>query len=137
MYADSRTSGSMLPFPAPSLSSAALNAGLAKVIDSIITIASDETDALKNHRTFDIGTMNMRKARLLHDYNTAVRAMGPAQIEPAVRENLKRMRTVLGQNLLQFKAHAAALKEIVDIVMETAQEQQNDGTYSARKYHGV
>ncbi len=108
-------------------------AGLEKVIDSIITIASFESEALKNNQQFDIATMNMRKARLLLDFNSAMRATDKSQISARTRENLGRMRAVLARNLRHYQSHASAVREIVHMIMETAQAQQDDGTYSARK----
>lgn len=107
--------------------------GLEKVIDSIITIASFENDALKNNRKFDLATTNMRKARLLLDFNSAVRATDKSQISPPIHESLLRMRAVLARNLSQYQSHATAVQEVVHMIMETAQAQQDDGTYSARK----
>ena len=108
-------------------------AGLEKVIESIITIASFEADALKNNRQFDIATMNMRKARLLLDFNSAMRSADKSQINPRIQENLRNMRAVLARNLSQYQSHATAVREVVHMIMETAQSQQDDGTYSARK----
>ena len=107
--------------------------GLEKVIDSIITIASFESDALKNNRKFDLATINMRKARLLLDFNSAVRTTDKSQISPPIHESLLRMRAVLARNLSQYQSHATAVQEVVHMIMETAQAQQDDGTYSARK----
>jgi hypothetical protein len=107
--------------------------GLEKVIDSIIAIASFESDALKNNRKFDLATINMRKARLLLDFNSAARATDKSQISPPIHESLLRMRAVLARNLSQYQSHATAVQEVVNMIMETAQAQQDDGTYSARK----
>ncbi len=124
------------PFPVDQ-SAVALNGGLVRVIESIISILADETDALKNNRWFDMATMNMRKARLLHDYSSTVRTIDPRHVEPFVRDTLMRMRTVLEQNMNQCRAHSAAVREIVTIVMDAEREQQNDGTYTSRQYNGV
>ena len=122
---------------APGVSPDALISGFSKVIDSIIAIASEETAALKANRPFDIATMSMRKTRLLHDYNGAARSLDVALIDQSVREKMKLMHSVLEQNLHQFNAHASALREIVTLMMEAAQEQQNDGTYTTKTRYGI
>jgi uncharacterized protein with HEPN domain len=124
----------LLPFDQ---SAVALNGGLVRVIESIISILEDETDALKHNRWFDMATMNMRKARLLHDYSSTVRGIDPRHVEPLVRGKLVRMRTALEQNMNQCRAHSAAVREIVTIVMEAECERHNDGTYSFRRNNGV
>lgn len=108
-------------------------AGLEKVVESIVSLATFEAEALKTGRPFDIQTINMRKARLLLDFNGASKAVDPGVMQPHLVEQLRRMRAVLAQSLAQYQAHAAAVKELVQIVVETARAQQDDGTYNVRK----
>lgn len=104
---------------------------LEQVIDSITSIAAFETEALKQGRQFDIGTMNMRKVRLLLDLNSAMRTVDVNQANAHLKDNLRRMHLVLSQNLSQFHAHATAIREVVNMIIETALAQQDDGTYSS------
>ena len=108
-------------------------AGLEKVIESIISISTYEAEELKKNQTFDIATTNMRKARLLLDFNSAVKDVETINLPSRLIERLKFMQVTLRRSLRQYQFHASAIREVSNMIMEANQAQQGDGTYSARR----
>lgn len=117
---------------APQNRSEARMTGLKSVIDAIVQIANYETEEMKHNRPFDIATVNMRKARLLFDFNVASKDIQASDLTEDMILQLKNMQLALRRSVRQYQSHASAVREIADLIIHADQARTSDGTYGLR-----
>lgn len=93
-----------------------------------------ETASLRGDPDFDLRASNARKSRHLYELSRALKNADEAGLAAAHRDSLQRLRDKLSANEATIRAHMGAVSEIADLLQETIERAQADGTYSQREF---
>lgn len=94
------------------------------------TVAA-ETEALVANRTIDQDAVNRRKSQSLLELTRLTRGLDPQRVEPAVADQLARLRRTLQRNQEVVGLHLRAVEEISGVINDAIRYAESDGTYSA------
>lgn len=118
-----------VPVPEEAAMPAAVGAVLA-VIDRVEGLVEAETEALARHLPADMTDFGNRKRQGLLELNRALKAAAAAGPRAEIRDRLARFAARLERNRLALGSQLLAVREIADIIAQTLQEAESDGTYS-------
>lgn len=94
------------------------------------TVAA-ETEALVANRAIDQDAVNRRKSQSLLELTRLTRGLDPQRVEPAVADQLVRLRRTLQRNQDVVGLHLRAVEEISGVINDAIRYAESDGTYSA------
>lgn len=123
----------IVPSPAPATETG-MAISLGAIIARIEEAVETETAAIRIDVNFDIKASNTRKSRYLYELNRAVKGMEPGALDATHRDGLERLRAKLEANEAAILAHLNAVKEIADLLQDTIERAEADGTYSAGQF---
>lgn len=125
-------SGNMRPATVDA-GSAQKPASLTTIIGRIEEAVDAETAGLKV-RQFDVQASNARKSRYLYELNRAMKSLDRAELLAEHREGLLRLREKLARNEAAIRAHLSAVAEVANLLTNTIQRAEADGTYSEDEF---
>jgi hypothetical protein len=102
-------------------------------IERLENLLEKETAALKSFKPVDFEDFSLRKSHALLELSKAYRSPS-TQISQAVTARLNDLQVRLTENCLLLEQHLAAMREIVGIMVRSAEMAESDGTYSSRVY---
>jgi len=123
----------IVPSPAPATETG-MAVSLGAIIARLEEAVETETAAIRVDVNFDIKASNTRKSRYLYELNRAVKGVEPGALDASHRDGLERLRTKLEANEAAILAHLNAVKEIADLLQDTIERAEADGTYSAGQF---
>lgn len=119
------------PAPAPEVAAVppSVTAFLA-VVDRVEGVVDAETEALSRNLSADMTDFGNRKRQGLLELNRALKAAAAAGPRVEIRDRLARFSARLERNRLVLGTQLLAVREIAEIIAQTLQEAESDGTYS-------
>lgn len=107
--------------------------GLEKVVASITGLIDEETACLAANMQYDIASVNMRKSRLLYDFNLAMLVINPDEIDKNLAVKIQVMGKAIKKNMHHFHCQLTAARELLDIMILSIAEYNGDKTYKNKK----
>lgn len=92
-----------------------------------------ESARLEHGDLSDLQSQIAWKSRLNFELNRAARELSPMQPDQEMIETLKSLRKALSRNRSAIQANLTAVKELVDIIQDSAVSNMSDGTYQRRR----
>jgi hypothetical protein len=102
---------------------------IVNLIEKITEFMAGETQNLKRKTYPNLSENSAVKSRMLHDLNLAIRKLDPSSRSPAISGKVDQMKKEIGENLQCCNASAEAVREVIDIILSSAVENDRDGTY--------
>lgn len=100
------------------------------VVDRVEGVVDAETEALTRNLPTDMTDLGNRKRQGLLEMSRALKAAAAAGPRAEVRDRLARFAARLERNRLVLGTQLLAVREIAEIIAQTLQEADSDGTYS-------
>lgn len=119
------------PEPAPEAATPAVVAAFLAVVDRVEGVVEAETEALTRNLPADMTELGNRKRQGLLELSRALKAAAAAGPRAEIRDRLARFAARLERNRLVLGTQLLAVREIAEIIAQTLQEADSDGTYSA------
>ena len=110
--------------------SSAMRASIEKTMQRVEKLVDSETAALRSRTPIDLKESNNGKSQALLEFSHAVRALEGVPLDDALVSRLRQLRGKLETNRAVLKRHLEAVREIADVVADTIQHSEGDGTYS-------
>lgn len=110
--------------------SSAMRASIEKTMQRVEKLVDSETAALRSRTPIDLKESNNGKSQALLEFSHAVRALEGVPLDDALVGRLRQLRGKLETNRAVLKRHLEAVREIADVVADTIQHSEGDGTYS-------
>lgn len=108
----------------------ATHGSIGKILQRIEKLVDRETVALRSRAPIDYREFNNGKSQALLELNLAIRSLGATTLDAELIERLKILRGKLETNRVVLRMHLDAVREIANVVSETIQDREWDGTYS-------
>jgi hypothetical protein len=89
-----------------------------------------ETAALRSRTPIDLKESNNGKSQALLEFSLAIRSLEGAPPDAELVKRLKVLRGKLETNRIVLRMHLEAVREIANVVADTIQNSEWDGTYS-------
>jgi hypothetical protein len=105
-------------------------AAIAQTIDELHGILLEENAAFESGATIDHADLTKKKNRILRELMVVQRTISDPAVLNTVAINIAEVRTLLSKNQQLLKVNIEALKDITDMIKETALDAQGDGTYA-------
>jgi len=109
---------------------AVTRSSIVKTLQRLETLVDRETAALTSRAPIDLKEFNNAKSQALLDLSLATRSLDMATLDAELIERLKTLRAKLEKNRVVLRRHLEAVREIANLVSETIQDAEWDGTYS-------
>ena len=103
--------------------------GMENIVSSITSLIDEETACLAANKQYDIASVNMRKSRLLYDFNLAMTAINPDKIDKNLTIKIQMMGKSLKKNIHHFNCQINAARELLEIMVSSINEFNSDKTY--------
>lgn len=101
-----------------------------RTMQRIEMLIERETEALRSRAAIDLKELSNGKNQALLELGLAARALEGIPLEEELIERLKVLRGKLETNRSVLRMHLDAVREVANIVAETIQHSEWDGTYS-------
>ena len=126
--------GAVPAAPAPSAAHAVPSTVVAflAVVDRVEAVLDAEIDALSRDIPADITDLGNRKRQGLLEMSRALKGAAAAGPRAEIRDRLVRFVAKLERNRAVLGTQLRAVREIADIIAQTMQEAESDGTYSPK-----
>jgi hypothetical protein len=108
----------------------ATHGSIGKILQRVEKLVDRETVALRSRAPIDYREFNNGKSQALLELNLAIRSLGATTLDAELIERLKILRGKLETNRVVLRMHLDAVREIANVVSETIQDREWDGTYS-------
>jgi len=108
----------------------ATHSSIGKILQRVEKLVDRETVALRSRAPIDYREFNNGKSQALLELNLAIRSLGATTLDAELIERLKTLRGKLETNRVVLRMHLDAVREIANVVSETIQDREWDGTYS-------
>jgi hypothetical protein len=115
---------------------AAARNSIHKTMQRIDKILDRETEALQTRAAIDLKESNNNKSQALLELGLATRSLEGIALDPDLIEGLKALRTKLAFNQTVLRRHLDAVREVANVVADTIQDREWDGTYSQHAASG-
>lgn len=99
-------------------------------LERLEVVLVEEVAALNQASQEALQSLNLRKSTLLLELDRRMRDMRGNGVTVATRDRLKRIKSLLEENLRLLSLHLAAVNEIVAIIRQSVERAEADGTYS-------
>ncbi len=100
------------------------------VVERVESVLEAETEALTRNLPVDITDLGNRKRQGLLEMTRALRAATAAGPRADIRDRLTTFARKLERNRMVLGSQLLAVREIAEIIAQTMQEAESDGTYS-------
>lgn len=100
------------------------------VVDRVEAVLDAETDALTRQLPADMTEIGNRKRQGLLEMSRALKSAAAAGPRAEIRDRLAQFARTLERNRAVLGSQLLAVREIAEIVAQTMQEAESDGTYS-------
>ncbi|MEI9899771.1 MAG: hypothetical protein WDN31_06050 [Hyphomicrobium sp.] len=101
-----------------------------RTMQRIEKLLDRETEALRAHAAIDLKESNNSKSQALLELGLATRSLEGIPLDPDLIRRLKLLRTKLETNSAVLRRHLEAVREVANVVADTIQDRDWDGTYS-------
>lgn len=118
------------PVPPPESATPPSVSAFLSVVDRVESVLDDEIAALTRQMPADITELGNRKRQGLLEMSRALKAAAGAGPRAEIRDRLARFVAKLERNRALLGTQLRAVREIADIIAQTMQEAESDGTYS-------
>jgi hypothetical protein len=108
----------------------AVSSSIDKTMQRVENLLDRETEALLSRQPIDLKESNNGKSRALLELSLAARLLEGIRIDPELARRLKALRGKLEANQAVLRRHLEAVREVANVVAETIQDVEWDGTYS-------
>lgn len=108
----------------------ATRSSIDKILQRVEKLVDRETAALRSRAAIDFKAFNNGKSQALLELSLAVRSLGATRLDAELIERLKILRGKLDTNRVVLRMHLDAVREVANVVSETIQDSERDGTYS-------
>ena len=125
-----RAAAPLPPEAAPETATPAVVAAFLAVVDRVEGVVEAETEALTRNLPTDMTDLGNRKRQGLLEMSRALKAAAAVGPRADVRDRLGRFAARLERNRLVLGTQLRAVREIAEIIAQTLQEADSDGTYS-------
>lgn len=109
---------------------------LERTMQRVEMIVDSETAALRSRAPIDLKEFNNGKSQALLEFSIASRSLDASMLDEDLIRRLKLLRGKLETNSIVLRMHLDAVREIANVVAETIQDSEWDGTYSQHLEHG-
>ncbi|PZN57277.1 MAG: hypothetical protein DIU65_04030 [Proteobacteria bacterium] len=109
-------------------------ASFSALLGRIEAAVEEETAGIRASAGFDLKASNARKSRYLYELNRAMKSLDRAELLAEHREGLLRLREKLARNEAAIRAHLSAVAEVANLLTNTIQRAEADGTYSEDEF---
>jgi flagellar biosynthesis/type III secretory pathway chaperone len=110
---------------------------IAQTIGELHRLLTEENAAIEGGAVRDHTEITRNKNRILRELMVVQRTITDPAVLSGVAVTMAEVRTLLTRNQQLLKANIAALKDITDIIKETALDAQGDGTYARNANQGT
>ncbi|RYB03038.1 flagellar protein FlgN [Lichenibacterium ramalinae] len=117
--------------PAPEAATPAVVMAFIAVVDRVEGVVEAETEALTRNLPADMTELGNRKRQGLLEMSRALKAAAAAGPRAEIRDRLARFAGRLERNRAVLGTQLFAVREIAEIIAQTLQDADSDGTYSA------
>ncbi len=107
-----------------------------RVIKRLEEVVDHETSQLLSGVSVNVGDINNRKSRGLHDFNTAISRAAQSLDAFALKSLqpfLDGLKQKLDRNCEAIKLHLSAMTELAELIRSALETQETDGTYTAHQ----
>lgn len=125
-----RSAAPAAPVPPPEPATPATVSAFLAVVDRVEAVLDDEIAALTRDMAADITEHGNRKRQGLLEMSRALKAAAGAGPRGEIRDRLARFAAKLERNRSLLGTQLRAVREIAEIIAQTLQEAESDGTYS-------
>jgi hypothetical protein len=101
-----------------------------RTMQRIEKLLDRETEALNSRTAIDLKESNNSKSQALLELGLAARYLDGGPLDPELVERLKALRGKLEANQAVLRRHLDAVREVANVVADTIQDREWDGTYS-------
>lgn len=108
----------------------ATRSSIDRILQRIEKLVDRETAALRTRAAIDYKEFNNGKSQALLELSLAIRSLGTTKLDAEMIGRLKSLRGKLDTNRVVLRMHLDAVREIANVVSETIQDSEWDGTYS-------
>jgi ABC-type phosphate transport system auxiliary subunit len=100
-------------------------------------LIDNETEALRSRAAIDLNESNNRKSQAVLELSLVVRSLEGVPLDAELVQRLKTLRGKLETNRAVLRRHLEAVREVANVVAETIQDMEGDGTYSQHAATGT
>lgn len=108
----------------------ALRNTIDRTMQRVEKLIDRETEALRSRTPIDLKESNNGKSQALLELSLATRSLDGALLDPDIVRRLRILRGKLETNQAILRRHLEAVREVANVVAETIQDADWDGTYS-------
>ena len=104
------------------------------VLTRLEAVIDMENAALGKDPKFDLKQSNALKSRCLYDMTVLFRGIAPTDLSETQQRLLKNVKSKLDINGTKVRVHMEAVQGIADMIKETVNASEADGTYSEDQF---
>jgi hypothetical protein len=101
-----------------------------KTMQRVERLVDNETAALRARAAINLKESNNGKSQALLEFSLAIRALDGTPLDSELVKRLGVLRSKLETNRVVLRMHLEAVREIANVVADTIQDSEWDGTYS-------
>jgi hypothetical protein len=107
-----------------------------KTMQRVERLVDNETAALRARAAINLKESNNGKSQALLEFSLAIRALDGTPLDSELVKRLGVLRSKLETNRVVLRMHLEAVREIANVVADTIQDSEWDGTYSQHAGYG-
>jgi hypothetical protein len=108
----------------------ATRTSIERTMQRIEKLVDSETAALRSRAAIDLKESNNGKSQALLEFSLAIRSLEGTPLDVDLVKRLKALRGKLETNRVVLRMHLEAVREVANVVADTIQDSEWDGTYS-------
>lgn len=108
----------------------ATRSSIERTMQRVERLVESETAALRSRVAIDLRESNNGKSQALLEFSLAIRSLEGTPLDADLIKRLKVLRSKLETNRVVLRMHLEAVREIANVVVDTIQDSEWDGTYS-------
>jgi len=108
----------------------ATRSSIEKTMQRVERLVDSETAALRARTAINLQESNNGKSQALLEFSLAIRALDGSPLDSELVQRLGVLRSKLETNRVVLRMHLEAVREIANVVADTIQDSEWDGTYS-------
>jgi len=108
----------------------ATRSAIERTMQRVERLVDNETAALRTRTPIDLKESNNGKSQALLEFSLAIRALNGTPLDSELTQRLGVLRSKLETNRVVLGRHLEAVREIANVVADTIQDSEWDGTYS-------
>jgi hypothetical protein len=108
----------------------ATRSSIERIMLRVEKLVDAETAALRSRTPIDLKESNNGKSQALLEFTLAIRSLEGTPLDAELISRLKVLRSKLETNRVVLRMHLEAVREIANVVADTIQNSEWDGTYS-------